>query len=580
MRIQRHLAFLFLVFSTCCFLPPSSAAWQYVSDGGSASAVLTDDAGDVFSAGRQQDLGAGDQSVVVSKHRAADGAVLWRYTTSDGGFAQAIVTLAQSNDSSLFAAIHLKNGSYGAFASAVARIGANGQEQWRTDFPDVGFFAVAVDSSGDVVASGRAKGSLPADPNDQDLVVIKLAGATGTEIWRYVLDGGRQVYDSREGEAAKALEIDASGDVLVAGRIVDSMSIPYHPSTPSLAFPDFLVLKLAGTDGHLVWQREIRSVAAHGGGANSLAVTANGDVIAMGEAVPDTSGWCDIVVARFASGDGTELWRTVVDTGGCDFASDVALDSTEDAFVAGTPGTTVFSVMKFSGSSGSMLWRHDIPNPGPCLGGECAGAQAIAIDPGGDAVAVGSLAGQGDFVVTKVRGSDGLEMWLRYVNFHGCDDAARVLATDPSGNVAVGGASFAPIDGACSWPNGAQYVVLELTGASGKDLWNPCQDDLDNDGDDRADYPSDPGCKSVSWPTENPACQNGLDDDGETGLDYDGGASLNAGVPLDSADPHCIGRPWRKSESRGVVGCGLGVELVFPILFLGLWRRRRTRGVR
>jgi hypothetical protein len=264
----------------------------------------------------------------------------------------------------------------------------------------------------------------------------------------------------------------------------------------------------------------------------------------------------------------------VIDTGGCDFAIDVALDSTGDAFVAGSPGT-----MKFLGSSGSLLWRREIPHPPECLKGGCLVAKSMAVDAHGDAVVAGFLAGQGNFVVAKLRGSDGATSWSRFFDFAECDDEVYGVAVDASGDVALGGSVLRPLDGVCFWPNGAQYAVLKLTGPSGKDFWKPCQDDLDNDGDGKADYPADPGCKDVTWSTENPACQNGLDDDGEAGLDYDGGASINAGVPLDSADPDCIGRPWRKAESPSAGACGLGVELALPILLLGRWWRRRARAV-
>lgn len=558
-------------------------AWAYAQDGGSASALLTDDSANVISAGQQGDPNLGTPSLVVVKHRASDGAELWRYTATTEGFANAVASLARAGDGSIVVAAQFTNGSYGPFASAVAKLDAeSGQEFWHTEFADVGFFAVAVDPAGDVVAAGRTVGPVPDDPNDQDLIVVKLAVATGTEIWRYVLDGGARVYDSREGEEARVVGVDQSGDVLVAGRIVDQTSVTY-PGDPSLTIPDFLTLKLDRADGHLLWRREITSVAFHGGVAISMAVASNGDLIAAGWAVPD-GGWFDIVVARFSGTDGTELWRAVLDVG-ADFASAVALDAAGDVFVSASPAS-VFSLMKFAGTSGALLWRHDIPNPNPegCLGGGCAAARAIAIDLNGDALAAGLLAPQTpetmsqqleDFVVAKLHGADGAEMWSRYVDSNECYGGAYSLVVDRFGDVAVASTASKPVAGACAPPDGSQYAVVKLTGVSGKDYFGDCQDDRDNDGDGLIDYPNDPGCSSSTLGTENPPCQDGIDNDGDGGIDFDGGAAANHGIALGPPDPQC-NKPYRKLETPN--RCGLGAELSMagPLLVWLRGRRRRA----
>ena len=47
-----------------------------------------------------------------------------------------------------------------------------------------------------------------------------------------------------------------------------------------------------------------------------------------------------------------------------------------------------------------------------------------------------------------------------------------------------------------------------------------CADGIDNDADDRVDYPSDEGCASKWSSTETPVCANGRDDDGDGLADY------------------------------------------------------------
>ena len=77
----------------------------------------------------------------------------------------------------------------------------------------------------------------------------------------------------------------------------------------------------------------------------------------------------------------------------------------------------------------------------------------------------------------------------------------------------VGGRSFQKVDDACAWPEGANYTVRKLTGLSGKDYWEGCSDDRDNDGDGRVDFDpvtyADPGDQwTLPAGSGDPACFN------------------------------------------------------------------------
>ena len=63
-----------------------------------------------------------------------------------------------------------------------------------------------------------------------------------------------------------------------------------------------------------------------------------------------------------------------------------------------------------------------------------------------------------------------------------------------------------------------------------------CNDGIDNDGDGRIDYPSDPGCSSLSDNSEKGTlqCDNGADDDGDGTIDYPN--DLDCSGPSDTTE--------------------------------------------
>jgi hypothetical protein len=140
------------------------------------------------------------------------------------------------------------------------------------------------------------------------------------------------------------------------------------------------------------------------------------------------------------------------------------------------------------------------------------------------------------------------------------DSDARIRAvvplSDASGPISV------------TTPNGSDtsatsFVVLEQPA---------CSNGLDDDADDLADFPADPGCHDAESATESPQCDDGVDNDGDGGTDWDGGG------PGGPADRSCEGRAWRAKEDPS--RCGLGFEVAFGLSFLAWRRRRRSPGRR
>ena len=143
----------------------------------------------------------------------------------------------------------------------------------------------------------------------------------------------------------------------------------------------------------------------------------------------------------------------------------VAGDVIAAGTVFGVAARATISVVKLSGTSGQLLWRHDLDIAWR--------TSALAIDPAGDAVLAVSTSEQGgnDFGVVKVSGSNGDVLWVdRESGSEGrWQEAVRVLV-DASGAVFASGMTD---DGAGSaaGPTGYLFTVVRLDGATGARVW-------------------------------------------------------------------------------------------------------------
>ena len=137
-------------------------------------------------------------------------------------------------------------------------------------------------------------------------------------------------------------------------------------------------------------------------------------------------------------------WETTVNGtfDSSDSAQDVAVDSAGDVFAAGStkngPGSD-FTVIKFSGATGTVVWQTELQGTLCCTNG----GQALVVDTAGDVIAVGTLQNTGalrDFAVVKLDGSDGQEIWRRTIDGSGGADFATAITLTSSGQVLVAGA--------------------------------------------------------------------------------------------------------------------------------------------
>ncbi len=312
--------------------------------------------------------------------------------------------------------------------------------------------SVAVDGAGDVVATGFTEdmaprlfaGSFP---------VIKYDGATGAIVWRHDVDGTNNGF----GDQGNKVVVAPNGDAIAAGY-----------ATNNDTFFDFTVVRLAGATGDVVWRSDVNGMAQGGSltydQARAVTLDGNGDVLAAGGLMETgTFITSDFAVVKLAGGSGAELWRATLNGPTDDFedyANAIAVDGAGNAIATGIVKKTefepLFTVAKFDGASGALRWRSEFQ------GGYQDYAYDVAVDPSGDAVAVGKL--REGFVV-KVRGTDGSTAWQRTLSGTASETSdAYAVRVDASGDVYVVGDAFDVF-------SGGDLVVWKLAGADGHELW-------------------------------------------------------------------------------------------------------------
>src|SRR5690606_9139186 len=307
-----------------------------------------------------------------------------------------------------------------------------------------------------------ASGAASAGASDGETVdrtrflALGLDATDGAELWRLALDG-----DAGGRDRATAVAVGASGSLLVAGQLV-------HLGT--LEDGVLLALDAAGTER---WRRLVNDTVPEDDLARAVATDASGDVIAAGD-VGTTDGAKDFTVVKLARDGGSPLWRTTIDgaLGVNDEANAVTVDEAGDViavgktveapgrfpeppFDPGEPPTEHFLVVKLDGASGEEVWRNPISS-GPAF----VAARDVALDPAGDVVALAWVGGFGGSVpaVVKLDGATGTEIWRRGVA------GSASLSDPPTASLEVGAAGEVVV--------AAGPHVTKLDGSSGTPLWS------------------------------------------------------------------------------------------------------------
>jgi hypothetical protein len=307
----------------------------------SASEVIVDAGDNVLAAGGIIESGINTAFTVV-KLDSKSGKEVWRQVGARG-FAQTVVADVDGNV--VAAGSTNEGGAHDAF-TVMKFDGITGAKLWsqlaKSDAYGVAG-ALATDRRGNVVAAG-----LGADAkNRSGFTVAKFDAATGTEIWRRVING------NVGGDWAVSVDVDLAGNVVAAGLLVVDFR----------TWDDFFIIKLSGVDGSEIWRKAINGAANGRDQALKVTVDSTGNVIGAGFIVNGDSD--DLFVAKFEELTGRELWRQVINgrANGPDYAQAVKVAADGSVVAAGSlknsPQDGDFAVVKFDGVTGKLLWQRE-----------------------------------------------------------------------------------------------------------------------------------------------------------------------------------------------------------------------------
>lgn len=310
-------------------------------------------------------------------------------------------------------------------------------KQFGTDGIDMAR-GVATDRHGRVFVAGLTTGVLPGQVSagDQD-AFVRAYDEQGQALWTDQFGSGKQ-------DAATGIAVDGSGDIIVVGSAMGSLS-----GQPHAGLDDVFVRKYDGA-GKERW------TTLFGTGAvefpTAVAVAPSGELFVVGltrGALPGCSAaGADDAFVRAYDRAGKELWTAQFGTSQDDAANGVAVDAAGNVFVTGTtkgtlPGQTsagaADAFLRVYDRAGKERWTKQF---GTSLDDEGA---AVVVDGAGQVTVAGATAGAFPGQTSKGRGgfvrrfdAAGAERWTRQFGSGGFD-AVHALALHPSGRVLVGG---------------------------------------------------------------------------------------------------------------------------------------------
>lgn len=386
------------------------------------------------------------------------------------GFGSALKALKVATDAGGNAYVlgQARFGKYFGSSFLVIKYSPDGRELWRVFYDASDYLGsiptdLAVDAAGNVYVTGSSDYYTSLGTQNIDYTTVKYSSA-GDRVWVSRYDAPQSTSQSPISDRATAVAIDAGGNVYVTGTSNgDYATVKYNAAGQQIwasrfaggdaadvavdpagnvvvtgsSATDYATVKYSAS-GQQLWAARYDGSTNGPDEAKVVAVDAAGNVVVTG------SSATDYATVSYAP-DGQQQWamRYNGPGNGYDAPRDMAVDAAGNAYVTGTSmgaGTGAdYATLKYS-RTGQLLWaaRYD-----GVSSGDYANANAIALDPAGNAYVTGVAT---DAMVTIKYDADGQQRWLvsyndtnnEYYNAPGRASGASI-ALDKAGNVFVTG---------------------------------------------------------------------------------------------------------------------------------------------
>ena len=283
---------------------------------------------------------------------------------------------------------------------------------------------VATDSTGDVAVTGGTKQNVL--PNRYNFYTAKYAGSDGQLRWEFKKPEGTG------DDYAHAVAMDLEGNVLVTGEVAAGNGA------------DIYTAKYAASDGHLLWEKSYNGAGNNNDVGNAVAVDSAGNVVVTGFSVGGAPAGAGMYTAKYASADGSLMWQHFLrgPSNEIAFGYDVKVDAAGDLLVLGATRTAAgadrIHCVKYSGSSGSILWQRQASFQGYGY------SSGLALDASNNICITGTVGASGtpgtQLYVAKFASSNGAVLWETFYDKPGRDQG-DAIAVDLHGDVIVTGGS-------------------------------------------------------------------------------------------------------------------------------------------
>ena len=439
------------------FTATGSFVWQQIIDKGFSDAIraVVIRTGVVVVAGVLSESNVSD--FFVAGLDANNGRPLWEYLSPgiENGFLAALA-LAFAPDGVVVTGVSEEAHALSTFQ--VLKVDpATGTVLWNLPITGIsplyneGHAVVVNPNTGAVAVTGFTQ-----NKRSLNLTVVSVT-ADGTAAWRKVVSGVGLRLDRID--AALALAADPRGRCEVMGGYTQNTAVG-----PLGTVQDFTLVKVCG--GKLRWRRVLNDTDPHLDNAVlAVAFDGWGNVFGAGR-IGATSLESKAVVVKYDR-RGHKLWETILpglDVRSRDEIHAIVVDSNGAVFVAGGVSNR-FAVFKLDGPSGEVAWPtavSDFPS---------GTANALVLTPYGSVVVVGAI--NGSFAAAEYDAATGAEVSSRMLLPGGGE--ARAVALDPAGvSVAVGSVLAAgfgnSLMAAVKFSAGAVVWSQYLTGTRGQGI--------------------------------------------------------------------------------------------------------------